>query len=447
MTHSLVCPVGCSNNLWGFLLRVKVMEKLKIEYLPITELKPYDNNAKIHTPEQIEQIKTSIEMFGFNDPIGIWGGANEIVEGHGRLMAAKDLGFDEVPVIRLDELTDEERRAYMLAHNQLTMNTGFDFELLEIELENLEIDMEQFGFETIATDEEEVVEVDVPEPPEEPKSKMGEIYKLGEHILMCGDSTSPEDVGALMGCGDAVEADMVFTDPPYGVSYKGTNNPNGREWEIIENDTLRGDELYQFLLEAFKNIKRYLKVGGAFYIWYANSNAMQFESALQDAELRKKQTIIWSKGMVLGHSDYHWAYEPCLYGCHPEMNSAWFGDRTQKTVWDLSKKEIRDMKKDELVAILLKLNQEKDIWEIKRDSVNDYLHPTQKPVGLSAKALHNSSQRGNVVLDLFGGSGSTLMACEQLGRQCRMMEYDPKYVDVIIERWETFTGKKAEKIN
>ena len=421
------------------------MNKLTIEYVGIDTIKPYKNNAKLHPQEQIDQIKKSIEQFGMDDPIGIW--KDEIVEGHGRLIACKELGMTEVPIIRLDHLTDEERKAYTLAHNKLTMNSDFDIDILNDELANFDtIDMTEFGFDLdFANDDEvNVVEDEVPELPEEPKAKVGDIYKLGNHRLMCGDSTNPDDVDKLM---QGEMADLVFTDPPYGVSYRGTNNPNGREWEIIKNDKLRGDDLFVFLLEAFKNIKRKLKIGGAFYIWYANSNAVQFETAIEGAELHKKQIIIWQKGMVLGHSDYHWTYEPCIYGCHPEKNCEWYGDRSQKTLWDLSKKELNEMKKDELLNILERLYNDKDVWDIKRDNVMEYLHPTQKPVALSAKALHNSSQKGDIVLDLFGGSGSTLMGCEQLGRNARIMEFDPKYVDVIIQRWETFTGEKAELLN
>lgn len=421
------------------------MEQLKIEYVDINSIKPYEKNAKLHPKEQIEQIKRSIEQFGMDDPIGIW--KDEIVEGHGRLIACKELGMDTIPIIRLDHLTDEERRAYTLAHNKLTMNSDFDIDILNEELMNFDtIDMTEFGFDLDfnTDDETQVIEDEAPDVPEEPKAKVGDIYQLGSHRLMCGDSTNPDDVDKLM---NGELADLVFTDPPYGVSYKGTNNPNGREWEIIKNDKLRGDDLFIFLLEAFKNIKRKLKVGGAFYIWYANSNSVQFETALEGAELHKKQIIIWQKGMVLGHSDYHWTYEPCLYGCHPEKNCEWFGDRAQKTLWDFSKKEIADMKKDEMQALLERLYNDKDVWEIKRDPVMEYVHPTQKPVALSAKALHNSSKRDDIVLDLFGGSGSTLMGCEQLGRRGRIMEFDPKYVDVIIERWENFTGDKAVLLN
>jgi site-specific DNA-methyltransferase (adenine-specific) len=223
---------------------------------------------------------------------------------------------------------------------------------------------------------------------------------------MCGDSTSPDDVARLM---DGQQVDMVFTDPPYGVSYKGVNNPGGREWEVIENDDLRGDKLSEFLLAAFKNIKAHLKSKRAFYIWYATRNHIQFESAIIDAGLKSKQVLMWNKGMILGHSDYHWAFEPCFYGCHADENCEWLGDRCQTTVWD-----------------------------IKRDHTGDYVHPTQKPTTLAQKALFNSSKIGETVLDLFGGSGSTLIACEQTNRKCRMMEFDPKYVDVIRRRYAEF---------
>ena len=419
---------------------------MEIIKLSIDDLTPDPNNAKEHPEWQIEQIKESIELFGNLDPIGVWGDNNLIVEGHGRYLALKELGYNEVEAIRLDWLTEEERKAYALVHNKTTMNSGFDIDALNLNLDGIKgIDMTMFGFNTEPGSEPEP-EIEEDEVPEEVETRCqpGNIWQLGEHRLMCGDSTKPEDVDKLM---QDELADLVFTDPPYGVSYKGTNNPNGREWQIIKNDTLRGDELFLFLLEAFKNIKRKLKIGGAYYIWYANSNAVQFETALDGAELKKKQIIIWQKGMVLGHSDYHWTYEPCIYGCHPEQNCEWYGDRAQKTLWDLNPSEIAKMKKEEMQTLLERLYADKDVWEIKRDPVTEYVHPTQKPVALSAKALHNSSQPGNIVLDLFGGSGSTLIGCEQLGRKARLMEFDPHYCDVILQRWENLTNEKAVLLN
>ena len=246
----------------------------------------------------------------------------------------------------------------------------------------------------------------VPDVPEEPVSQPGVIYQLGKHRLMCGDSTRAADVARLMSGG---EADLVFTDPPYGVSYRGVNNPGGRLWEVIENDDLRGEKLSEFLLAAFKNLKASLREKRAFYIWYASSNHLQFEHAIIDAGLKSKQVLFWNKGMILGHSDYHWAAEPCFYGCHEGENCEWFGDRCQTTVWD-----------------------------IKRDNTREYVHPTQKPTALAIKAIFNSSKAGETVLDLFGGSGSTLIACEQTNRVNCTMEFDPKYVDVIRRRWAEF---------
>lgn len=240
---------------------------------------------------------------------------------------------------------------------------------------------------------------------------------------------------------------MVFTDPPYGVSYVGTNNPNGKEWNMIENDDLRGDELYRFLAAAFSCIARTLKEDGAFYVWFASVNHIQFERALEKAGLRIKQELIWDKGMVLGHSDYHWAYEPCLYGTHQDSNCKWYGDRKQKTFLSLNRTKIRELKKEQMEDILLNLHAGRTCWRIDRDNVMDYVHPTQKPVELAARAMRNSSSAGQSVLDLFGGSGTTLMAAEQMDRKCYMMELDPHYCDVIIARWEKFTGKTANKIS
>ena len=224
----------------------------------------------------------------------------------------------------------------------------------------------------------------------------------------------------------------------------GTNNPNGKEWKMIENDDLRGDKLYQFLKAAFQNIAEHLKRGGAFYIWFASVNHIQFETAINVNGLRVKQELIWDKGMVLGHSDYHWAYEPCLYGCHQGINSSWYGDRSQKTFIAMNRTDIRKMTKDTMQDILLHLHEGRSVWQVKRDAVCDYVHPTQKPIALAGIGIKNSTAKGHIVLDLFGGSGSTLMACEQLQRKARVMEYDPHYVVCIIARWEQFTGQKAK---
>ena len=389
---------------------------LKIEYVSIEELKPYKNNAKIHTTEQIEQIKKSIKDYGMNDPIGVWKD-NTIIEGHGRLEACKQLGYKEIPIIRLENLTDEERKAYTLIHNQTTMNTGFDLELLSSELEDITIDLSDYGFEDFKLDEleesKEIVEDEIPDIEEDNiKSKLGDIYELGNHILMCGDSTKKEDIEKLL---NNKEIDLLVTDPPYNINYEGKT----KEKLKIKNDNLTKENFYNFLSKVFENVKNYIKAGGVFYVWFASSESISFYSAISKTEeLEIKQELIWNKNqMTLGRQDYQWKHEPCLYGWKKGAAHYFINNRSLTTIMDF-KKPIR----------------------------ND-LHPTMKPVELIAFQITNSSRENEIVLDLFGGSGTTLMACEQTKRQCRMMEYDPKYVDVIIKRWETFTGKKAIKLN
>ena len=377
---------------------------LKIEYVSIEELKPYKNNAKIHTTEQIEQIKKSIKDYGMNDPIGVWKD-NTIIEGHGRLEACKQLGYKEIPIIRLENLTDEERKAYTLIHNQTTMNTGFDLELLSSELEDITIDLSDYGFEDFKLDEleesKEIVEDEIPDIEEDNiKSKLGVIYELGNHLEKLLNNK---------------ERDLLVTDPPYNINYEGKT----KEKLKIKNDNLTKENFYNFLSKVFENVKNYIKAGGVFYVWFASSESISFYSAISKTEeLEIKQELIWNKNqMTLGRQDYQWKHEPCLYGWKKGAAHYFINNRSLTTIMDF-KKPIR----------------------------ND-LHPTMKPVELIAFQITNSSRENEIVLDLFGGSGTTLMACEQTKRQCRMMEYDPKYVDVIIKRWETFTGKKAIKLN
>lgn len=417
--------------------------KLKVEYLPIDEIKPYENNAKIHTPEQIEQIKASIQQFGMNDPIGIWSKENIIVEGHGRLLACQELGYKEIPVIRLDDLTDEQRKAYTLAHNQLTMNTGFDLDILNQEPADISIDMQEFGFEDINKDdfniEEDDFEFNEEEIPEA-KAKRGEIYKLGEHILMCGDSTARQDVEKLL---NGKIADLVVTDPPYNVAI---SNSQGM---TIENDDMSDESFRKFLNSAFENMSDSLKEGGAFYVWYASREHINFESALLNNNLTVRQQLIWVKNsLVLGRQDYQWRHEPCLYGWKDGEGHYFIYDRTQSTVMEQKEIDIDKLSPEESKKLLKKIYSEIPSTIIKENKPQkNNLHPTMKPIELIGRLIHNSSEKGQIVLDLFGGSGSTLIACEQLGRKCYMMEYDPIYVDAIIQRYEEFTGKKAELIS
>ena len=420
------------------------MNKLQIEYVDINSIKPYENNAKEHPEEQIEQIKKSIEQFGMDDPIGIW--KDEIVEGHGRLIACKELGYTEVPIIRLDHLTDEERKAYTLAHNKLTMNSGFDMDMLSKELENItNIDMSNFGFDEDlnmnANTEIEEDNFNVEENiPEEPKAKLGDIYQLGEHRLMCGDSTSEEDTQKL---GGGCTLDLLFTDPPYNVDI---SNSQGMK---IANDNMKDSEFFKFLNGAFECASKLLKKGGAFYIWYADSEDLNFRNACFNNKLTIKQCLIWVKNEFnFGRQDYKWQHEPCLYGWKDGDSHYFVEEYNHPTIID-DKLDFEKMKKEDMKELLKTIFSEKVPKTIIRENkpiMND-LHPTMKPIRMCAKLISNSTKPGETVLDLFGGSGSTLIACEQLGRKCYMMEYDPKYVDVIIKRWEDFTGEKAIKLN
>lgn len=393
---------------------------MNIVYKRVDEIIPYEKNPRINDAA-VDAVAQSIKEFGFRVPI-VLDKNNVIITGHTRLRSAKSIGLTEVPCIIAENLTPEQVQAYRIADNKTGEIAEWNYDLLPIELRDLQekdFDLSLLGFDSDELDrllngssEENVVaegETDadaVPDVPEEPVSQPGVIYQLGKHRLMCGDSTKAEDVARLMSGGKAA---LVFTDPPYGVSYRGVNNPGGRLWEVIENDDLRGEKLSEFLLAAFKNLKASLREKRAFYIWYASSNHLQFEHAIIDAGLKSKQVLFWNKGMILGHSDYHWAAEPCFYGCHEGENCEWFGDRCQTTVWD-----------------------------IKRDNTREYVHPTQKPTALAIKAIFNSSKAGETVLDLFGGSGSTLIACEQTNRVNCTMEFDPKYADVIRRRWAEF---------
>lgn len=399
----------------------KGVKGLKIEYIPVTELEPYEKNARKHGEEDIEAIRASIREFGFNDPIGIW--KDKIVEGHGRLMAAKAEGMTEVPIIRLDHLTDEQRRAYALAHNRTAELSEWDTLIRDDELKNItEIDMSAFGFDlTELEDPAEVVEDDFDvEVPEEPVAQFGQIWVLGKHRLMCGDSTDPEMVSSLMG---GVKADLVFTDPPYGVSYTDKNEfLNSIDKPIcvvnaIQNDDHTPEEMHDFWVSAFRNAYENSKDKMSYYITAPQGGdlLLLLLQAVRESGFALKHQLIWNKNNhVLGRCDYNYKHEPIVYGWKIKGTHEFQGNGKMKTsVWDVAKPLRSD------------------------------LHPTMKPIELIANAILNSSKEGDVVLDLFGGSGSTLIACEQTGRTCCMMEYDPHYVDVIIKRWERFTGETA----
>lgn len=419
--------------------------------IAIEDLKPYENNARLHPQEQIDKIENSINEFGFITPV-IIDENNMILVGHGRTEAAKQAGLKEVPYKRVTNLTDEQKRAYILADNKLSDIAEWDEELLQMELDNITLDMSAFGFDDLMEQEFEVNDDDfkindIEE--KEPISKQGEVYKLGEHILMCGDSTESKDVETLMG-GEL--ADLVLTDPPYNIDYSGKNerlnkadkgNRNQRE---IKNDNI--SNFSEFLYSAYKNMVDFTKEGGAFYIWYAHKEEVTFRQMLMDAGVLIHETLIWAKNhFVLGSLDYQPKHEPCLYGWKQGAGHYFIDERNNATVIE-DRIDFDALKKSEAIQLLKDIyndNIATTIIHENKPHVSD-LHPTMKPVTLMARLIRNSSRQREIVMDLFGGSGTTLIACEQLNRRCRMMEYEPIYVDTIINRWEQYTGKKAERI-
>lgn len=396
----------------------------RIELWPLERLKPYERNARTHSAEQVAQIAASIVEFGFTNPILV-DSHDGIIAGHGRLMAASELGLKTVPVVVLDHLSDRQRKAYILADNQLALNAGWDTDLLRAELQDLaeqDFDLSLIGFsddeladllpdiEQLAS--EELGDADaVPEPPADPVTKPGDLWLLGKHRVMCGDSTSLTEVERLM---TGKKADMVFTDPPYGVAYEGGHNDKKRQQ--IQNDALEGEDLTSLFHGALTAAITVTAEHAPFYVWFASGKSVETFAAFAELPLKLRAVIQWYKvrsGLGAFMSQYIPNCEPCIYaykaGCSPQ----WFGPTDEKTVWELQK-----------------------------ESRNEF-HPTQKPVELPERAISNSSKKGQLVLDLFGGSGSTLIACEKTGRQARLMELDPRYCDVIVKRWQQFTGKRA----
>jgi DNA modification methylase len=386
----------------------------------VSELIPYINNSRTHSEEQITQLISSIKEFGFTNPI-LLAPDNSIIAGHGRLQAVKRLGHEEVPCIIVQGLTKTQIKALIIADNQLALNAGWDLEKLSVEIEGLKdedfnIDILGFNDDFIKdllnkqnqglTDEDAV-----PEVKENPKSKLGDIFVLGNHRLMCGDATIQTDVEKLM---NKSLADLLHTDPPYNVNYSNADRPKASKTDLgkIKNDVMSNDDFYVFLNQSFVTAFTVLKEDSSAYVWHSSAEQINFTKAFVDAGFKFSQQIIWKKPMLLGRGKYQWAHEPCLFG---SKGSPYFtDDRTKTTVWDFGG-----------------YDKSKNV------------HPTQKPIFIPEEAINNSSKQGSNVLDLFGGSGSTLIACEKLGRNGFILELDPKYCDVIIQRWQQFTGKEA----
>ena len=385
----------------------------------VTELIPYVKNSRTHSDEQVAQIAASIKEFGWTNPILI-DEQSSIIAGHGRLMAARKLGMDKIPCIEIKNLTEAQKKALIIADNKLALNAGWDNDLLKLELENLQelgFELDILGFdadELNALLEPEQIEglTDedaAPPVPDEPKTKPGDIYQLGKHRLMCGDSCSTNDIEKLC---DGQLVDMWLTDPPYNVAYEGGTGLT------IKNDDLGDEQFRQFLRDAYVTADIVMKPGAVFYIWYADVESYNFTGAVKDAGWKMSQILIWKKSsLIMGRKDYHFIHEPCLYGWKEGAAHLWASDRKQTTILEFDKP---------------KKNGE---------------HPTMKPVALFEYQLLNNTKGGDIVLDSFGGSGTTLIAAEKNGRIARLMELDPKYCDVIVERWEDFTGQKAELIN
>ena len=385
-----------------------------MQLVPISKLVPYVNNARTHSPEQVMKLRSSLREFGFINPIIIdrdYG----IIAGHGRLFAAKEEGITEVPCVFVDYLTEAQKKAYILADNRMAMDAGWDEELLRVEIEALQ--GEAFDVSLTGFDEKELADLfkggsdsdaedddyDLSAALEKAAFvKRGDIWTVGRHQLMCGDATSAEDVAALM---DGRKANLILTDPPYGVSFKSSSGLT------IQNDSMKDEEFYRFLLASFKNMADHLEKGGAAYVFHADTEGLNFRRAFIDAGFHLAGCCIWVKdSLVLGRSDYQWQHEPVLYGFMQNGKHPWYSDRKQTTIWNFAKP--------------------------KRNAN----HPTSKPLDLLGYPIGNSTQENSIVIDTFGGSGSTLMACEQMNRTCCTMELDEKYASVILRRYVDDTG-------
>lgn len=374
--------------------------ELKIEYIAVEDLKPYEKNNKKHEDFDIGEIAKSISKYEMIDPVGIWGKDNTIVEGHGRVLACKQLGIDKVPCIRLDHLTDEQRREYAIVHNKSQELALYDFDNLADELADLDLsDFDfDFGIDADAEEETEIVEDEAPEVDDEnePITKLGDVWQLGRHRLMCGDSTEKATVELLM---NGNKADMVFTDPPYNIGYQGVSDKR-----TIQNDKMSDEDFVEFLEKAIMPCE-------TMYVCCSWQYSHLFRQALENIGQKIKAMIVWDKINPAQHLDKYFKQHEIIWYC-----GAFGGEKTLRG----------------------------DVWQCKRQ--RNTVHPTMKPIELIAMALQDQPKK-KIVYDGFGGSGSTLIACEQLDRTCYMMELDPKYCDVIIKRWETLTGEKAVKIN
>lgn len=384
-----------------------------MQLVALDKLVPYANNARTHSPEQIGKLRSSLREFGFINPVIIDRDFG-IIAGHGRVIAAREEGITEVPCVFVDHLTEAQKKAYIIADNRMALDAGWDEELLRVEIEALQaeafdISLTGFGDDEIADlfgkekDDVEDDDYDLSAALEKAAFvQRGDRWFVGKHRLYCGDATNPDDVAALM---DGNRANLVLTDPPYGVSFKSASGLT------IQNDSMKNEEFYNFLRKAFDNMVAHLENGGSAYVFHADTEGLTFRQAFVDAGFHLAGVCIWAKNsLVLGRSDYQWQHEPVLYGFLKNGKHRWYSDRKQTTIWNFDKP--------------------------KRNAN----HPTSKPLDLLSYPLGNSSQENAIVIDTFGGSGSTLMACEKTNRICYTMELDEKYASVILRRYVEDTG-------
>lgn len=387
----------------------------EMQLVPIEKLVPYVNNARTHSPEQVNKLRSSLREFGFINPVIIdrdYG----VIAGHGRILAAKEENIKEVPCVFADHLTEAQKKAYIIADNRMAMDAGWDEELLRVEIEALQA--EAFDLSLTGFDEKELSDLfkddtdvedddfDVDSELKEPAvTQMGDVWTLGRHRLVCGDSTKEETYDVLM---QGQKANLVITDPPYNVNYEGTAGK-------IKNDNMADDKFYQFLLDAFLNMEKVMANDASIYVFHADTEGLNFRKAFSDAGFYLSGCCIWMKpSLVLGRSPYQWQHEPCLYGWKKKGKHQWYSDRKQTTIWSFEK---------------TKKNTD---------------HPTMKPIPLLAYPIKNSSMSNTLVLDPFGGSGSTLIACEQTDRSCYTIELDEKFCDVIVKRYIEQVGSSDE---
>ena len=389
----------------------------KFELVDIDKLVPYANNARTHSPAQINKLRSSLREFGFINPVIIDRDFG-IIAGHGRVLAAREEGISEVPCVYADHLTEAQKKAYIIADNRMAMDAGWDEEMLRIEIESLQADA--FDLALTGFDEKELSKLfddgndakdddfDVDEELKKPTfSKAGDVWKLGRHRLVCGDSTRPETYEVLM---EGRKANLVLTDPPYNVNYEGTAGK-------IKNDNMASEKFFDFLFDAFSCMEKVMADDASIYVFHADTEGLNFRKAFDAAGFYLSGCCIWKKpSLVLGRSPYQWQHEPCLFGWKKNGKHQWYSDRKQTTIWEFEKS---------------KKNGE---------------HPTMKPIPLLCYPITNSTMSNTLVLDPFGGSGSTLIACEQTDRSCSTIELDAKFCDVIVNRYIELVGT-AEKVS